>query len=81
MSFCFRIGRSTVCSIVEETCQAIYDVLMKEYVTPPSCAAEWEEISKEFNLRWNFPHCLGKVSVFFNQTFINIILLIPCRCY
>ena len=31
MSFSFRIGRSTVCSILEETCNAIYTTLWKDY--------------------------------------------------
>ena len=59
LSFSFPIGRSTVCYILEETCNVIYNELRKDYVTAPSCANDWEGISKEFNLRWNFPHCLG----------------------
>ena len=59
LSFSFRIGRSTVCSILEEICHVIYNELRKDYVKVPSCANDWEGISKEFYHRWNFPHCLG----------------------
>ena len=31
LSFNFRIGRSTVCSILQETCSAIWDVLCTEF--------------------------------------------------
>ena len=59
LSFSFRIGRSTVCSILEETCEAIYAELKKDFVKAPTSAEEWEGISREFYQRWNFPHCLG----------------------
>ena len=59
LSFSFRLGRSTVCGIIRETCDVIWNVLAEEYVRAPSSIAEWEGISKEFYLRWNFPHCVG----------------------
>ena len=59
MSFNFRMGRSTVCTIIKETCEVISRVLTNEYVKVPSCARDWKGISKEFELRWNFPNCVG----------------------
>ena len=53
------MGRSTVCGIVRETCDVLWQVMAEEYVSAPSSAAEWEGVSKEFYLRWNFPHCVG----------------------
>lgn len=59
LSFNYRLGRSTVCSIVRETCTVLWDVMAKEYVKAPSSVDEWKQISKDFRLKWNFPHCLG----------------------
>ena len=36
LSFSFRVGAAIVCQIVRETCIAIWDVLMEEYVTAPA---------------------------------------------
>ena len=58
MSFSFRIGRATVCSILKETCQAIWMVL-QPFVKAPSSTQEWLEISRQFQQQWNFPHCIG----------------------
>ena len=63
LSYNFRLGRSTVCSIVRETCGVIWDVLAKDYVKAPSSVKEWKQISREFFLKWNFPNCIGIVIV------------------
>ncbi len=59
LSFSFRMGRSTVSTVIKETCEVISRVLANEFVKPPQCASEWEGISKEFYQRWNFPNCVG----------------------
>lgn len=61
MSFQYRIGRSTVSGIIDETCQAIWEALHEVYLKPPSNKNDWKEISKEFEELWNFPHCLGAI--------------------
>ena len=61
LSFNFRIGRSTVCGILKDTCEAIWKVLMPQYVRAPASAAEWEGVSRQFEQMWNFTHCIGKL--------------------
>ena len=39
--------RSTVCTIIKETCEAVSRVLAKDFVKGPSCALDWEGISRE----------------------------------
>ena len=59
MSFSFRMGRSTVCGILKETCESIWDALQPEYVRAPTTEEEWKGISKQFEMIWNFPNCIG----------------------
>ena len=47
LSFAFRIGRSTVLDIIEETCEAIYNILAPIYLKPPSFPQEWAKISNK----------------------------------
>ena len=70
LAFSFRLGRSTVCNIVRETCQSIWMVLATEYLKYPSTTEEWLSISSEFEREWNFPHC---------WCFPNFLLLIDGR--
>ena len=58
-SFNFRVGKSTVCQIVRQTCQGIWNALNEKYLTAPTKASEWKNISEEYFEEWNFPHCLG----------------------
>ncbi len=61
VSFSFRLGHSTVCNIIEETCQAIWEALSHEFLQPPSNTEEWKQLSDGFERLWNFPHCLGAI--------------------
>ena len=58
-SFNFRLGRSTVCGIIRETCKGIWDALNEKFLIAPKKADEWNTIADEFQNEWNFPHCLG----------------------
>ncbi|XP_054928169.1 uncharacterized protein [Dermacentor andersoni] len=60
-SFSFLSGRSTACMIVPEVCQAIWDVLGPVYVSRPSTPAEWLKVAREFEEKWDMPHCLGAI--------------------
>lgn len=59
LHFQFKIGKSTISSIIPEVCQAIYDVLKIEYLSVPQTTEDWENIATEFAVRWNFPNCIG----------------------
>ena len=59
LSFNFRIGRSTICGIVRETSQAIWDALKTLYVRAPSNQQELNGISDQFAGQWNFRNCIG----------------------
>ena len=93
LSFSFRIGRSTVSNIVRETCEAIWNVLKKDYLKAPSSTNEWVEIANGFYDKWNFPNCLGAIdgkhvmiecpknagSAYYNyKNFHSIVLLATC---
>ena len=61
LSFTFRHGISTIHGIVKEVSGAIWLALCKEYVSAPSSADQWRDISDGFRDRWNLPHCLGAI--------------------
>ena len=55
------MGRSTVCGIVKETCEAIWEALRQEHMKMPSSAEEWLCVGKEYERMWNFPNCVGAI--------------------
>lgn len=94
-SLLFRIGKSTMEAILPEVCQAIVDVLVPVYL-PTLNKDTWEKISKEFEVFWNLPHCLGALdgkhfalkkpphsgSIFFNyKKYFSMVLLAVCDAY
>ena len=96
LSFNYRLGRSTVCTIVRETCSVIWKVLSPVFVRLPSSEDEWKGISDGFYKQWNFPNCLGAIdgkhvviqapkgagSTFFNYKGTHsIVLLAVCDAY
>lgn len=60
-SFNFRIGRSTVCMIIREVCDAIWKALRDEYLKLPKSEREWHGVAEEFLQEWGFPHCIGAI--------------------
>lgn len=58
ISFKFRMGLSTVHSIVMETCKVICENLMSSMLPKPT-ENTWKSIANEFYELWNFPNCLG----------------------
>ena len=96
LSFGYRISRSSVSSIIHETCAAIWEALNKIYLRPPQHSHEWKAISEEFHAMWNFPHCLGandgkhiamqcplkSGSLYYNyKGFFRIVLLAVCDAH
>ncbi|XP_065661292.1 uncharacterized protein LOC136084684 [Hydra vulgaris] len=57
----YRMSPTTVGRIVHETCNAIWNNLLREYVKTPNSEIEWEKIAYEFETRWHFPHCVGAI--------------------
>ena len=49
LSFAYRIARSTVSSIICETCAAIWEALQEVYLRPPQNHNDWKAICKGFN--------------------------------
>ena len=58
----FRVSPTTVSRIIQETCGVIWDELCRRgYLDVPDTEYKWKKIAKEFELRWNFPHCLKAI--------------------
>ncbi|KAL3182963.1 hypothetical protein MRX96_006758 [Rhipicephalus microplus] len=60
-SFNFLTGRYTACVIACEVCQAIMNVLGPTYVALPSTQNEWSKVAREFEEKWDMPHCVGAI--------------------
>lgn len=93
LSLLFRIGESTIRSIVYETCESIWRLMKDTYLKTPSSPEEWLEIAHGFAKHWNFPHCVGAIdgkhcpiqappnsgSEYFNyKKFFSIVLMATC---
>ena len=76
VSLNFRIGRSTVCGIVRETCRAIWKALQPSYVKAPSTEDEWNGISN-LNVCGLFHIMLG-LSMVNTSQFKPLPMLVPC---
>ncbi len=59
MAFNFRLGRTTVCNIIQETCEAIWIALNQDFLPSPQSEQDWKAIAAKFNEEWDFPNCLG----------------------
>ena len=59
LSYAYRVGRTTVCQIVSDTCDAIYESLKDPYLKTPASPQDWTEISNNFEEKWNFPYVIG----------------------
>ena len=60
--FIFHLGKSTTCLILRETCEALWNSLMPQYVKSPSTETEWKGVSNQFECLWNFPYCVGAIN-------------------
>ena len=88
----FRVSPSTVSRILTETSETIWEQLcLRGYLDVPNTEFEWKRIAKEFEMRWNFPNCLGAIdgkyivmqapacscSEYFNYKKTHSIVLLP----
>lgn len=60
IAFSYRLGHSTVQTIVLEVCEAINDELLAEFIPTPQ-KEDWEKIATDIWTMWNFPNCLGAI--------------------
>ena len=56
-----RIHETTLGRFIPEVCEAIYSALGREFIALPSTPEQWLQVAKDFEIRWNFLHCIGAV--------------------
>ena len=61
LAFLFHILRQAISQIVEEVCNAIFEVIGSQHLKTQQKEGEWLRISSVFNQWWNFPNCLGAI--------------------
>lgn len=66
-AFNFQLGRSTVCKIIKDTCEVIWEELSDKYLKFPSCVEEWNRIADDYEKHWNLPHVLGALDGKFRE--------------
>ncbi|RVE44383.1 hypothetical protein evm_010953 [Chilo suppressalis] len=60
IAFSFRVGRSTVGSIVKNVCTEIWNSLQPIYMPTPT-ESIWRQAETGYREIWNFPNCLGSI--------------------
>lgn len=61
LAYNYRIGWNTMRQLVYETCEAIIDEFLEEYMPCPTTPEGWKEVADGFLSRWNFPHVIGAI--------------------
>ena len=56
LSFQYRISMSTISYIVKGCCKAVVERLTPDLIKVSATKAEWHNVSKRFEDRWNYPH-------------------------
>ena len=57
-AFTFRVGRSTVCKIISETCDGIWDALQEQYLKAPESEDDWRKIAEDSKMSGIFQTAL-----------------------
>ena len=60
IGFSYRIHKSTVSKIVDETCSAIWQILQPKMMPTPT-AEFWKQVAAEYESHWQFPNCVGSI--------------------
>ena len=60
VAWLFGISKSSVCTIVRETCDAIVQVLQKQMIKLPK-GDMLDRVIEGFEFKWGFPNCVGAV--------------------
>ena len=51
LMYYFRISTVSTSQLIPEVCNAIYNTLHEEYLSPPTSAEEWKKLADEFESR------------------------------
>ena len=85
IGFHYALGRSTVTSIIFDTCQAIWSQLSQISLDPPATHQQWKETADKFLEMWDFPNTVGAVDgnylvvyLFACYQMVSIILRVIC---
>uniref|UniRef100_A0ABD2WFE8 DDE Tnp4 domain-containing protein n=1 Tax=Trichogramma kaykai TaxID=54128 RepID=A0ABD2WFE8_9HYME len=60
LSFSFKIGKSTVHSIIHECLEILWLVMQPKHMAIPT-HQDFLRISNEFYYKWNIPNCIGSI--------------------
>lgn len=60
LSCAFRVGVTTACNIIRETCDILWKQL-QPLVLPVPTTEEWEVMADKFCKRWSLPNCVGAI--------------------
>ncbi|XP_074035520.1 uncharacterized protein [Leptinotarsa decemlineata] len=60
LQYLFRISKQLIGVIIIETCEALIQEL-KDKIKMPSSSEEWLQISRQYEEKWQFPHCVGSM--------------------
>lgn len=53
IALAYRVSKSTVCNVLSEVCQTIWECLSKKHLKPPSSDNEWAAVERGFSEMWN----------------------------
>lgn len=88
----FRLGQTTLSTIIREVCAVIWDKL-QTCLSLPATANDWMKIADGFEKHANFPHCIGSIdgkhirliqpsdsgSMYYNyKHFFSLVLMAAC---
>ncbi|KAK5647298.1 hypothetical protein RI129_002190 [Pyrocoelia pectoralis] len=60
ISYQYRLGKTTVSHIINETCEAIWNTLHPTFLKKPDITA-WRSIAEGFEEHWQLPNCIGAI--------------------
>lgn len=60
LAYFMRMGACTIVKVVHETCQAIWEELVNEFMAVPS-KERLEKVAIDYYYRWGFPNCIGSI--------------------
>lgn len=56
----YRVGKSTICNVIREVCDCIYEVL-KSQVLKPLSKGKLRQVASRYQELWNFGQCIGSI--------------------